>query len=143
MDIDAGVITAFRTDFPGFANVTAWPDNVVGRTLQHADRETGSGRWGGYADLSTKQRGMFLLAAHLLVADKQNNAVSAAGGVPTATARLQSKSVGDESVAFAVNSAPVGLGVGEEALNATAYGQEFIRIRRRVAAGAAGTGGLR
>ena len=132
MEITPAIVSAFRVDFDGFADVAAWPDNKVTRALEIADKETGSGRWGEYSDLSIKQRGMFYYTAHHLATSKINGSVTASGGTPSAVSQVQSKSVGDESITYAVNTQKAGLDGG---LDSTAYGQEFIRLRRRVGRG--------
>lgn len=133
MEITSAIVEAFRTDFEGFADTTAWPEANVTRALQLADQETGSQRWGDYTDPSIKQRGMFNFAAHQLTVSNLNKTVTAMGAAPASSAQVQSKSVGDESITYAVNTQ--GIKAGDEALSATAYGQEFIRLRRRVGRG--------
>lgn len=141
LDITPAIISAFRLDFDGFEDVTAWPDAKVQRVLERADRETGSTRWGAYSDHSIKQRGMFNFAAHTLIMKKAESTATTAGGAPSAIGQVQSKSVGDESVSYAVNQRSADLGDG--ALSATSYGQEFIRLRRRVAAGGSSSNAAR
>lgn len=133
MDVTSAVVDAFRTDFEGFADDTVWTDAKVTRALQHADKETGGSGWGAYSDLSTKQLGMFNYAAHYLSIKKSNAKATSAGGTPGSTSQVQSKSVGDESVTYAVN--PQSTVSGDEALKSTDYGQEFIRLRRSVGRG--------
>lgn len=134
------IVTAFRTDFEGFADVNTWTDQVVTRALQMADMETGSKRWGNYSDLSIKQRGMFNFAAHFLTFKKLNSIATASGGAPSSVAPVQSKSVGDESISYAVltQNTPS----SDAALSSTSYGQEFIRLRSRVAAGGSSSNAL-
>lgn len=133
MEITQAIVDQFRVDFEGFANATNWPDSKITRALQKADKETGSTRWGDYEDLSNKQSGMFNYAAHLLTVSAASAKATTAGGSPSSIAAVQSKSVGDESVTYAVES----MSGGDAALAATSYGQEFLRLRRRVAAGGA------
>ena len=134
MDITPEVIEAFRADFSGFASSDTWADPVLTRALARADKETGSARWGEYDDFSIKQRGMFNFAAHSLSLNAANTKATAMGGTPSATAQVQSKTVADESVTFAVGVSGSSV---DDSLKATAYGQEFIRLRRRVGAGGA------
>lgn len=133
LEITQAIVDAFRTDFEGFADTTAWPNERLARALQRADAETLSSRWGAYSDLSIKQRGMFNFAAHDLTIRKMNSTVTSLGGAPSSMAQVQTKSVGDESVTYAINSQ--GVKSEDDALKATAYGQEFIRLRRRVGRG--------
>ena len=133
LDITTAIIATFRTDFEGFADDTAWTDAKVTRALQRADHETGSARWGDYSDFSIKQRGMFNFAAHSLSIAKANATSTQSGGTPSAIAPVQSKSVGDESVTYAINTAD--LSSDDAVLATTSYGQEFMRLRRRVKLG--------
>lgn len=141
MEITPAIVAAFRGDFEGFADTAAWPDPKVKRALQIADHETGSGRWGSYDDLSIKQSGMFYFAAHYLTVKKANSAAMSMGGAPASIAPVQSKSVGDESVTYAINTQ--GMAPGDEGLGATSYGQEFIRLRRRVGRGGSSSNAAR
>lgn len=77
-------------------------------------------------------RGMFAFAAHRLVMRKR----SADGNVGAAYA-ISGKSVGDESTSFAVPSVTLDDLTINGDLPLTAYGVEFMRLRRR-----AGTGGM-
>jgi len=138
-DITPAIVAAFRADFTGFADDTKWPDALVTRKLQKADKETGSARWGIYADLSIKQEGMFNYAAHLLVVGKAQDGTTAGGGMPGSMAQVASKTVGDESTTYVTPDSGNSVLSEDGALAATSYGQEFIRLRRRVAAGASAT----
>ncbi|MDX1487717.1 MAG: DUF4054 domain-containing protein [Acidiferrobacterales bacterium] len=139
MEITAQIIADFRAWYPEFASAVDYPDATLTRSLCIADHETGSKRWGvyDYAKCKIKTQGLFAYAAHYTaMRDLTENA--AAGGValsPTGT--VSGKSVGDESISYAVAS-PSSL--AEQAqygdLNATTYGQEFLRLRRRVSMGA-------
>jgi len=133
MEITPEVVEAFCTDFEGFADSSRWPTAQLVRALQTADRETGSNRWGGYSDHSIKQRGMFFFAAHHLTMSKAGARATTIGGAPSSVAQVQSKSVGDESISYALNSQNIP--AGDEALSATLYGQEFMRLRRRIGRG--------
>lgn len=140
LTITPTIVAAFRVDFSGFADDVVWPDAVVTRSLQLADAETGSTRWGNYTDLSIKQRGMFNFAAHNLTFKKLNETATANGGAPASTAQVQSKTVADESITYAVNAQ--GQPASDAALNSTSYGQEFIRLRRRVGSGGSSSNAL-
>ena len=136
LTITPEIIASFRLDFEGFADDTVWPSEKLTRILQLADRETGSSRWGGYSDQSIKQRGMFYFAAHTLLIKKKEAAATSSGKGASALNPVQSKSVGDESITYAVSASSNGP-TGNEALQATSYGQEFLRLRRRVGRGGA------
>ncbi|WRQ13126.1 head completion adaptor protein [Vibrio phage vB_VpM-pA2SJ1] len=136
MDITSEVIADFRIDKEGFADSTKWPDKKLKRALMKADKETGSSRWGAYSDLSLKQEGMFAYAAHYLTMSKAASTTTARGGVASAVGSVSSKSVGDESISFAVAGAATVNQMGESWLTATAYGQEFKRLQQRAGTGA-------
>lgn len=135
MDITTEVLSAFREDKKGFSDSTVWSDREIKRALQKADRETGSSRWGVYKDLSFKQEGLFSYAAHYLIMSAREAKLTKNNGVAPTVAPIASKSVGDESVSYSVAGGATLRNTGEVWLSATAYGQEFIRLRRRAAAG--------
>lgn len=141
-DITATVIADFREYYPEFSDDTTWTETLLTRHLEDADEETGSGRWGGYLDgpPSLKSRGMFAYAAHRAVIGKAASDAVAAGGMPAAPAQVNSKSVGDESVGYAVSTPDARQADGYGDLKATVYGNEFLRLRRRAGMGAATTG---
>lgn len=144
MPVDADTISDFRGYYPEFADDSAWADAQVQRALEAGDSETGSGRWGGYtaSPASLKARGLYAYAAHSLVlARARLNAVEA-GGVPSAANQAQSKTVGDESVTYSAPSYSASEAAQVGDLDATMYGQEFMRLRRRAGTGAATTGGI-
>lgn len=136
MEITADVISAFREYYPEFADDGTWPGPLLTRHLCEADEETGS-RWGKYeGTCSLKKRGMFAYAAHKAVIGKAVTRATENGGIPPGASQVQSKSVGDESISYAV-SAPT----SEQAdqlgdLRSTAYGLEFLRLRKRAGMGA-------
>lgn len=140
MDITAQVVSDFREYYPEFTDTTDWTPESLTRYLEEADDETGSSRWGGYSSNSLKARGLFAYAAHRAVVMKAAARAVEAGGMPGAPKEVQSKSVGDESVSYAVPTPEAGQADGYGDLKATVYGQEFIRLRRRAGMGAATTG---
>lgn len=140
MDITAGVISDFRDYYPEFTDASVWPDAALTRHLKDADSETGK-RWGGYGDQTLKARGMFAYAAHRAVLAKAAAKATEAGQIPSAPSKATSKSVGDESVSFAVmtpSNASQQNRTGD--LDTTMYGQEFLRLRQRAGMGAVTTG---
>lgn len=145
VDITASVITDFRVYYPEFSDPAIWSDTALTRHLEDADQETGSGRWGAYSSgpPALKARGLFAYAAHRAVIANAAAKAVAAGGVPSAPARAESKQVGDESVTYAVHRPDSGEradAVGD--LNSTVYGQEFLRLRKRAGMGATTTGAI-
>lgn len=124
------VIDDFRLKYTVFNGIS---DPVVEDALCEADAETGGKGWGSYVNECTnfKQRGMFLYAAHYLASTYPNSDESVMSGASVSA--VQSKSVGDESVTFAV---PVASNQGDAWLSSTAFGQQFIRLRRRAGMGA-------
>ena len=135
MDITAAIITAFRAKHPAFSVSATWPDSVLTTALCEGDAESGGTRWGGYVDEcnNLKQRGMFLFAAHWLSTTYPSGAVDVTAQSGSANNIVAAKSVGDESVTFAQ---PVITTLGDGWLGSTSYGQQFIRLRRRVGMGA-------
>lgn len=138
MDITAEIITAFRAAYPAFSVVATWPDSVVDMALCEGDAETGGSGWGGYVDEchNFKQRGMFMYAAHWLAATYPNGAVDDTAMSGTAKNQVASKSVGDESVSYAVVAPQNVSDAGQGWLASTAFGQQFMRLRRRAGMGA-------
>lgn len=128
MDITQEVVESFRAAHSG-----PWPDYSIELALCEGDVETGGKGWGQYEDEchNFKQRGMFLYAAHWLSVTYPN------GGEPqssTAKSQVAAKSVGDESITYAV-ATPDKIS-GDSWLASTSFGQQFIRLRRRAGAGA-------
>src|SRR5690625_2645378 len=136
MDITADILAAFRAYYPEFSDDEQWPDALLSRVLCEGDEETG-GRWGNYDDpCSLKKRGLFAYAAHKAVLAKAAARAVEAGGIAPAPAQVASKSVGDESVSYAVSapSAEEAIRLGD--FSSTLYGLEFLRLRRRAGMGA-------
>lgn len=138
MDITAAIITSFRAAYPAFSVVATWPDATLTIALCEGDAESGGSGWGGYVDdcSNFKQRGMFLFAAHWLVTTYPKGATDSALMAATANNQVASKSVGDESVSYAVTAPSSVSDAGDGWLAATAYGQQFMRLRRRAGMGA-------
>lgn len=144
MEITATIVNDFRGYYPEFA-VANYPDALVTRALEAADQETGSTRWGGYTTepASFKARGLFAYAAHSASLAKAAARATESGMVASAPSRVASKSVGDESVSYAVPTPTASEAAGIGDLNTTIYGQEFLRLRKRAGMGAATTGMVR
>lgn len=138
MEITAAIITAFRLAYPAFSVLATWPDPVVSMALCEGDAESGGSGWGAYEDEchNFKQRGMFMFAAHWLAATYPKGAVDTTAQSGTAKNQVSQKSVGDESVSFAV-MAPASISdAGSGWLASTAFGQQFMRLRKRAGMGA-------
>lgn len=133
MDITAEIITDFRNNYPQFSNVTTWTDAIVTQALCEGDSQTGSTRWGAYQDEchNTKQRGMFLYAAHLLTVYYPRGGDQTPSSDPSWA--WNSKSLGDASVSYNTGSSDVS--PGNAWLLGTLFGQQFYRIMRTVALG--------
>jgi hypothetical protein len=117
-------ITTFRTDFPEFADVTAYPEAVLLFWYGIAEKQLIVARW---ADLYTY--GLELCTAHYVALAKQNQMASAAGGKPgnASGGPISSQSVGDVSVSYDTQA-----GIEQDAgfWNNTNYGKQFIRLAR-------------
>ncbi len=132
-DITAEIITAFRTAYPGFADDTKYPDSIVEQALCNADAETGGRGWGIYGSdcRNFKQRGMFLYAAHWLAVTYPTGSGSSSGG---AVFPVSGKSVGDESINYAVPT--IAPGSGDAWFYGSQWGELFLQLRRRAGMGA-------
>lgn len=131
MIITQQIITDFRDYYPEFSDVSEYSDKAVRQALQNGDKETGF-RWGSYRvdPASIKAKGMFAFAAHELVMGKRREN----GDIGTAYP-VSGKSVGDESVSFSVPSVSQDDLILNGELSLTSYGLEFLRLRRKAAAG--------
>ena len=139
MEITQEIIDAFRATPPyGSFTVERWSDETVEQALCDADAETGGLGWGAYADdcHNFKRRGMFLYTAHWLASTFPGGDVAAggslSGGAKWATS---AKSVADESVTFNNGNLSTAT-VGDVWLATTAFGQQWLRLRRRAGMGA-------
>ena len=131
-------IDPFREACPAFSDQAVWPDDVIEMALEEADAETGGRGWGSYKDCpkNFKRRGMFAYAAHWLASTYPSGAANQSAQSGAAKSAVASKSVGDESVSFAV-AAPSGIAEGGQAwFLSTVWGQQFIRLRKRAGMGA-------
>lgn len=129
MDITSQILIDFRTIFPEFADSTKFSDVQLNVALHDAEEETGGSCWGSYTQYSIKQRAMFNFAAHKLVSNKFRTQQVAMGAAPSFAAPLSSQSVKDESQSFAV---PTDFSSADAGLMATSYGQEFLRLSKKV-----------
>lgn len=139
VNITEQVIAAFRAAFPAFSSedpTTGWDDNTVTIALCEGDAETINGkRWGAFVlddCRNMKRRGMFFYAAHYLASFHPNGQGSMSGAANNV---VQSKSVGDESVTFAVGNIAAG-SAADAWLSSTSFGQNYLRLRKRAGMGA-------
>lgn len=142
MEITAEIVTAFRTSKKAYQDPGQYPDETVIEALCEGDAETGGAGWGAYdiADCQNfKGRGMYLFAAHWLKALYPKGAECPEIVTSDPKFAVSSKSVGDESVTFATGSLDK-LSVGDGWIASTAYGQQWLRLRKRAGMGARTTG---
>ncbi len=137
MDITPEIIASFRVMYPLFSDFTKWPDANITMALCEGDEETGS-RWRAYQDdcHNLKRRGMYLFAAHYLITTYPNGADYPNQQSWMTKNQISSKSVGDESVSFVVANMDNVNHSGNSWLASTAFGQQFVRLRKRVGMGA-------
>lgn len=133
MEITQDIINDFRNLNAPFADTCEWPRDIVESALCEAQDETKSCRWGEYGQCNQKQRGLFLYAAHALISTYPLGASDESAQDASTKSLVSSKSVGDESVNYASSGE---MGSGNQWLASTAYGQRFMRLRRRVGMGA-------
>lgn len=136
MDITSDHVAAFRLFYTEFNNANLWSSTMILDALTDSDAETGSSRWGSYGPRTLKQRGMFAWVAHSIVMSTNARRAVEAGLVAPATSTVASKTVGDESVSFAVFTPGSQNEANEDAnLRTTFYGSEFLRLRKRAGMG--------
>lgn len=142
MEITPEIIQDFRDEIPYFSDAAEWPDDIVEKALCEGDAETGGSGWGAYSDdcHNFKRRGMFYYAAHWLTlmypqkfqGSQPGNGQSGSGG--GAFGAVSSKTVGDESISYAVNA--VDAGSAQSWLSSTGWGTQFLMLKRRAGMGA-------
>lgn len=140
MEITAQIITDFRGYYPEFSDDSVWTDAELSRALEAGDDETGSSRWGNYIaePANLKARGLYAYAAHAASLQKQAARAAQNGRVAGAPASVQSKTVADESVSYAVPTPETAARADDiGTLRTTIYGQEFLRLRKRAGTGMA------
>lgn len=109
----------FLLRYPEFEKTDTF---CIGLFLSDAQAEVSKVRWGKLYD-----RGLMALTAHLL---KLSADAEISGGV--ANRNLASESAGELSVSYA---APVSANASDDFYQLTAYGQEYLRLRRLVGVG--------
>ena len=109
----------FLLRYPEFGKTDA---KRIGLFLYDAQAEVSKVRWGKLYD-----RGVMALTAHLL---KLSTDAEMSGGA--ANRNLASESAGELSVSYA---APISTNGSDDFYQLTAYGQEYLRLRRLVGVG--------
>jgi hypothetical protein len=120
--------TQFKMDFPEFASITDYPDDMVQFWLTAGEAMTSESRWGDLYGL-----GVELFAAHNLVLEQQAIKRASAGGSPGgASGPVSAKTVDKVSVSYDTT-------VASEAdaghWNLTIYGQRRYRLSMMFGAG--------
>ena len=131
MQITPEIIADFRDTYPLFTDLSEWPDAIVQDALCQGDMNTNGCHWGSFTlgDCSSrKRRGMYLYAAHVLITTYPHGASDETAQSPYQRSKVQSKSVGDESVSYAVATPG---SVGDEWLSSTQYGQQYLRMSKQ------------
>ncbi|ETD72966.1 hypothetical protein V757_01080 [Pelistega indica] len=111
-------VDEFKLRYPEFKDTDA---NAVGFFMEDADAEIDKARWG-----KLFKRGLFALTAHLI---QLANQAKETGGA--AAKDVVSETAGSLSVAYA----PTATTTDSSTYHLTAYGQEFLRLRKLVGIG--------
>ncbi len=120
----------FKIRFPEFSSVA---DSRVQFFLDDAELEVGEAAWG-----TLYEKGVFLLAAHLLKLDQIRQDTDTDSG--DSGSNVTSRSVGDVSVSFAKATAQ---SVTDDWYLQTSYGVEYLRLKRRMGMGCVAVGDWR
>lgn len=133
MEITADVVTQFRANYPYYSDATKYPEATINLALSYSDEETGSNGWGSYLDnpRNLKQSGMFSWSAHWLYITYPNGAQDSENMSPVAANTVVSKSVGDESISFAVYTPSSAKDMSESWYTQTKWGQQFLQLKKR------------
>lgn len=111
----------FKIRYPEFDSVL---DARVQFMLDDAALEVSEARWG-----TLNEKGVMLLAAHLLSIDQDNNDSDDDSG---GEGNLASKSIGDVSYSF---SKATSESSSDDWYLSTSYGSEYLRLKKRVGMG--------
>jgi hypothetical protein len=123
-------ITAFRTEFPEFADTTAYPDSQLSFWASVAELQMDRDRWGydPLAPTDMYRTGVKLYVAHEIVIARQNVSYAAVGGNPGQHGGIaNSKSEGQVSIGFD-SSTQTEKDAGW--WNRTTYGIQYVRLMR-------------
>jgi hypothetical protein len=119
----------FRKDFPEFADTSIYLNGTLNYWLAVAQRLNNPCVWQDLLPL-----GIELLAAHFITEEAQSLKAGLAGGNPGQVGGpVQSKSVSEVSISYAVQSA---IEEGAGALNGTVYGRRWYHFAMLFGAGA-------
>ena len=131
MEITADIVGQFRSRYPYFADTKNYPDDVVSLALAYSDDQTNSAGWGGYENipLNLKQNGMFTWTANWLCVTYPDGADKPKNMNPYPDYAVSSKSVGDESISYAVDTPPM----TDQFYMKTHWGQQFLGYKQRAA----------
>jgi hypothetical protein len=111
----------FRTDYPEFADTTAYPDSGVNYWLRVAGLLLNTGRWQDMLDVGTE-----LFVAHNLVLERQAQKSAANGAAPgVSTGPVSSKTVGPVTQAYDTTA---GIVADAGHWNLTTYGTRFVQL---------------
>jgi hypothetical protein len=118
----------FRSDFPEFANTTAFPDPGLNFWIGVAGKLLNPRRWQDMLDVATE-----LFVAHNLALERQAQKSAANGAVPgVSTGPVSSKTVGPVTQAYDTTA-----GINQDAghWNLTTYGTRFYQLMQMFGAG--------
>lgn len=122
------VIATFRTNFPEFTDVTAYPDATITFWSNLAEKQVRECVW-----KDVWSEGVQLYTAHCIAIAKNNTNAAAVGGVPGATSGpANSKTVGSASVSY---DTVVASEKNAGWWNTTSYGRQFYALARMYGAG--------
>ena len=131
MEITSHIIAQFRSRYPYFEGTGDYPDNIVALALGYADDQTNSTGWGAYENipLNLKQNGMFTWTANWLCVTYPEGASQPEKMNPYPDYATSSKSVGDESISYAIDTPPL----NDQFYMKTHWGQQFLSYKQRAA----------
>lgn len=125
MTVDAGT---FRSDFPEFADGTAYPDSTISFFIALAGKLLNPDRWYDLLDYATE-----LYVAHNLVLSSRNVLTSEGGGIPGMVMGPQrSKTVDDVIVSYDTSAITLDNG---GFWNLTTYGVQLLQLIRMAGSG--------
>lgn len=111
-------VDEFKLRYPEFKDTD---DNAVGFFMEDAESEIDKARWG-----KLFKRGLFALTAHLV---KLASQATETGG--SAAKEVAAETAGSLSVSYAPQATPT----DGSTYHLTAYGQEYLRLRKLVGIG--------
>ena len=111
----------FKIRYPEFDSIA---DARVQTFLDEAILEVGEGAWG-----TLYEKGVFLLAAHMLAIDQLNQS---SGGGGSVVGELTSRKIGDVTVTLASSQSS---NDDDKWYTRTTYGAEYLRLKKRMGMG--------